>query len=237
MNITKLKRETLSERAADELVMLIQQRGLQPGDSLPSQELLAVQFGVSRTVVREAVQVLMGRGLVDVINGKGAMIRPITSKTLNGYFKHSLNANDKAVIEMMEVRRALEVLAAGFAAERRSDQHVETLCGIAADMRKLLNDRAAYTELDLKLHLEIAAASQNITLLHMIESIRDATKDAIRTGLLNSSSARSRDMMQSNHEAIVKAIVDGDRARAQLLMESHMDRAVVNLRRVLEGVT
>lgn len=237
IEITKLKRETLAEQAAEELAEIIQRRGMMPGDVLPSQGDLADQFGVSRTVIREAIQALVGRGLVEVVNGKGAVIRPLHNEALSAFFQHSLLAKQPAILELMEVRRGLEVQSAMLAAQRRTDAQLAEMQTLVTEMEACLNEAERYAELDLKLHLAIANASHNTMLLHMIESIRESSKIAIRVGLLRQTNDRDRQRIQTEHASLVEAIGQHNILAAQHAMEKHFDDAMMALAKPVTEAT
>jgi len=124
----------LSDQVADQLAAEIRRGGLAPGDKLPTEARLVEQFGVSRTVVREAVSRLKSLGLVDSRQGSGVFVQAVAPFTpLNFEARHA--ASQEAVVQMVEVRRALEAEVAALAAQRRS----------ATDMRRI---QAAVKALD-----------------------------------------------------------------------------------------
>lgn len=227
--ITKLKRETLSEQAAEQLSAWMDARGMRPGDVLPSQAELADQFGVSRTVVREAMRALAGRGVLDVVNGKGAVLKPLNSESLAAYFARSLRFEDVALVEMMEVRCGLEMQAAGLAALRRSEADIDRMHAIVSDMSRLLRQVDKHAELDLQLHLAIAEASRNRMLLHMIESIRESVLLAMETGMIRRAADDDRLRMQAEHETIVAAIQLRQHDAARQRMAEHIEAAAGRL--------
>ncbi len=227
--ITKLKRETLSEQAAEQLSAWMDARGMRPGDVLPSQAELADQFGVSRTVVREAMRALAGRGVLDVVNGKGAVLKPLNSESLAAYFTRSLRFEDVALVEMMEVRCGLEMQSAGLAAERRSDSDVARMRAIVSDMGLCLRQVDKHAELDLQLHLAIAGAARNRMLMHMIESIRESVLLAMETGMIKRGTDADRRRMQAEHETIVAAIQNQRPDAARQRMAEHIEAAAQRL--------
>src|ERR1700693_7018 len=100
----KLHRETLAEQAAAGLMQFILEKDLKPGEMLPSEIMLTTEFGVSRQVIREALKSLQGQGVIESINGKGAIIRPIDSDTLLTFFSRAVQINRHTMIELIEVR-------------------------------------------------------------------------------------------------------------------------------------
>src|SRR5918992_1507838 len=99
---TQLRRETLPEQVADQLIALIERDNLVPGTILPSEGKLAQEFGVSRPVVREALRTLAAKDVIVVANGKGAIVRPITSQPLRDFFQRALRNRHATAIELLE---------------------------------------------------------------------------------------------------------------------------------------
>ncbi|MEO6063903.1 MAG: FadR/GntR family transcriptional regulator [Thermoflexales bacterium] len=227
--ITKLKRETLSEQAAEQLSAWMDARGMRPGDLLPSQAELADQFGVSRTVVREAMRALAGRGVLDVVNGKGAVLKPLNSESLAAYFTRSRRFEDVSLVEMMEVRCGLEMQTAGLAAQRRNGTDVDRMRAIVSDMGLYLGQVDKHAELDLQLHLAIAEAARNRMLMHMIESIRESVLLAMETGMIKRATDDDRRRMQGEHETIVAAIQQQNPDTARHRMAEHIESAALRL--------
>src|SRR5579875_2625798 len=174
---TKLRRETLSEQVASQVLQYIRTHALQPGALLPSETRLSDEYGVSRQVVREALRSLQGRGVLNVVNGRGAMLRPLDGATFSFTFSRAIQLDTHSLVELMEVRLGLEMQCASLAAQRRMDRDVAELTRLVTAMRAQLFDEAAYAELDLAFHLAIAKASGNALLYHLVDSIREAARD------------------------------------------------------------
>src|SRR5215217_3787634 len=169
---TQLRRETLAEQVADELIALIERDELAPGTLLPSENKLAQEFGVSRPMVREALKVLAAKDVIAIANGKGAIVRPMTSEPLRDFFERALRNRHATAIELLEVRRGIEVQSATLAAQRRTAAELSTLKSILPALGEAVHDPAAFTSVDTQFHLLVAAASHNKMLHHLIESIR-----------------------------------------------------------------
>ena len=112
----------LSDQVAEALSTEIRSERLAAGDKLPTEAALVEQFGVSRTVVREAVSRLKSLGLVDSRQGSGVFVRSGGFSPLN--FDARSAVSRQAVVQMVEVRRALEAEVAALAAQRRSSADV-----------------------------------------------------------------------------------------------------------------
>ena len=115
----------LSDRVAEALAAEIQAERLAPGDRLPTESALSAQFGVSRTVVREALSRLKSLGMVEPRQGSGVYVCQAGIPPLA--FDVQRAVSKEAVIQMAEVRRALEAEVAALAAQRRTRSDLKRL--------------------------------------------------------------------------------------------------------------
>ncbi len=227
--LTNLYRETLPQQIAQRLMEFIKSQNLEPGELLPSELKLAEDFGVSRPVVREALKFLAAQGFIDVVSGKGAVVRPVDDKLLRLFFQRAIQFASATFIELMEVRKPVEVQSAMLAAQRRTPEELARISETVVIMRKRLDDLEAYTDLDVEFHLLVAAATHNTTMYHLINSIRDALKDVIREGLRRRDTREQLERVQHLHEIILAAIECGDANKAGQAMTQHFDEAVTAL--------
>ncbi|MFV0334889.1 MAG: FadR/GntR family transcriptional regulator [Tropicimonas sp.] len=220
----KLEQTTLSQRASAELLRFIGENGLAPGDSLPSASSLAEQFGVSRTVIREALQHLQGQGIIRTINGRTSQVRGVGPNVLQVYFRHALNTVERSHVELMEVRRGLEVEAARLCALRRAPGDLEELSRLIQSMASTsdLND---YAELDARFHLAIASFSGNTVLRQLLFALRDQLREASVMGLKNSVQRGVFEQVQIRHDELFAAIAAQDPDAAMSAMLHHMNDA------------
>lgn len=227
--LPKLNRGTLAEQVTERLLEYIQSQSLKPGDLLPSETSLAGSFGVSRPVIREALKNLEGKGVLEIVNGKGAIVRPIDSDPLRLFFQRAMQMERGTILELMEVRRGLEVQAANLAAQRREPQDMDALTRVVRAMRENMGDVETYTRLDVEFHLRLAAASHNMLLVYLVESIRDTLRNSISAGLQSRGSSLHLEGIQEAHEALLKTLAAGDAAAAVRAMEHHFDEAIASM--------
>lgn len=218
-----LRRETLAEQLAERLTAFITAHGLRSGDALPSEAKLAMQFGVSRPIMREALRTLQAQGIITVTNGKGATVRPLTSEPLSSFFTWAMRFDENALVDLLEVRKGLELQSVALAAERRTDDELAAMRATVATMTLHLHDADRYTELDYELHLQIATATHNAMLRNLVASIREPFKETIREGLRRQPNDRGRRRIQAGHEKMVAAIAAGDVTTAVATMRGHLD--------------
>jgi GntR family transcriptional repressor for pyruvate dehydrogenase complex len=201
-------------------------RNLAPGDFLPSASTIAAEFGVSRPVVREAMRTLEARGLIRTENGRGAIVQPITNDLLSHYFTLATTVDATALVELLEVRRGLEVESARLATQRATDADLDHLTGIVTKMRSAVGKGDFYASLDAELHLKIAEATHNTTLYHLIESIREPLRESITAGLRSRANAVHHQRVQELHEDLVRAMRARDADTAAAVMALHFNEAV-----------
>lgn len=218
----------LSDQVADALAAEIRDGRLVAGDKLPTEAALVLRFGVSRTVVREALSRLKSLGLVESRQGSGVYVRAAGPSPLN--FDARSSVSRQAVIQMVEVRRALEAEVAALAALRRTQADIRR-------MRKSLTllDRAVQAggdgvQEDMHYHRAIAEAARNPFLISTLEYLGQFLQGATRVTRANE--ARRADFARQvldEHALIVRAIEAGDAVAARQAATSHMDNAVARI--------
>lgn len=230
-----LRRETLSQQVTQGLLGLIADHGLRPGDALDSEAALATEFGVSKPVIREAVRALQAVGILEVANGRRAVVRTITSEPLLNFFQWVIYAHDDAEVEMLELRRGLETQSAVLAAQRATDDEIDSMREIIEQMSDHLEEADTFVELDAQFHLAIAAASHNTLLRHLVESIRNPIQQTIRDGLRRKWTPEGRQRTFQIHADIFAALEKRDGVAAQQVMAEHFDRAIPPLLRLMHS--
>lgn len=215
----------LSNQVADVLAAEIRVGRLAAGDKLPTEAALVEQFLVSRTVVREAVSRLKSLGLVDSRQGSGVYVKELGFSPLN--FDARSAVSRQAVIQMVEVRRALEAEVAALAAQRRTQADVKRIHQSIAALDKAVKDGCDGAEEDVNYHRAIADAAQNPFLISTLDYLRQFLRDVTRVTRANE--ARRADFarqVRDEHEAIAQAIEAGDATRARKAAARHMDNAI-----------
>lgn len=220
--VARLVAERLSDRLAGRIDEQIRSGRFRPGDRLPTEQALATEHGVSRTVVREAVHQLRSRGLLRSRQGSGVYV---TATPAGDVFKLDLalirSVDD--VLGVRAVRRALEGEAAALAAEHATRAQVAALrrAVIAID-RSVTEGRDGVDE-DLAFHRLLAEASGNPHFARLLGFLEQYNIEAMR--VTRRSDAKRADyvaMVRREHMAIVDAIALGDPALARRRALQHM---------------
>lgn len=221
--------DKLSEQVARRLIAEIRSGRLAPHDKLPTEVLLVQQFGVSRTVVREAISQLKSLGLVTSRQGSGMYVHAQANfEPLS--FDTDPTASRDAVIQITEVRRAIEAEAARLAAERRTKKDVTQILKALRAIELAAKTGRDGVEEDVQFHRCIAQAANNPFLLQTLDYLSQYLREGTRVTRANE--ARRTDFTQQvmiEHRAIVEAIEQGDPRAALKAATTHMQNASLRL--------
>jgi GntR family transcriptional repressor for pyruvate dehydrogenase complex len=215
----------LSDQVADVLTAEIRAGRLAQGDKLPTEAVLVEKFSVSRTVVREAVSRLKSLGLVDSRQGSGVYVKEVGFSPLN--FDASSALSRQAVIQMVEVRRALEAEVAGLAAQRRTQTDIKCIRRAITLLGNAAQAGGDGVDEDVQYHRAIAKAARNPFLIGTLEYLGQFLQGATRVTRANE--ARRADFARQvcdEHDMIFRAIEAGDAAAARKAATQHMNNAI-----------
>jgi len=194
------------------------------GEKLLTEAALAQRFAVSRTVIREAVSRLKSLGLVDSRQGSGLYVKKAGFSPL--HFDASSVVSLQAVLQMVEVRRALETEVAGLAAQRGTAAEVRRIGAAFQALDAAVQGGGDGVDEDVKFHRAIAEAAGNPFLIGTLEYLGQFLQGATRVTRANE--ARRRDFerqVHDEHTAILRAIEAGDVAAARRAATRHMNHA------------
>ena len=211
----------LSEKIISKIFDALISGELKPGDRLPPERNLAEQFGVSRTVIRDAVKMLSGRGILQVKRGAGIFVATSEESMIGrlGELTDALPLQGAGLRDLFEVRKVLEVKAAEYAAQRRSAHHVERLRSVVEDACLHTEDLDVLNERDAQFHVAIAEASQNLVLVRVMLTLLDLLETSRRETLSIPGRAK---LSLKNHERIVEAIQAKKPEEARQAMLDHL---------------
>jgi GntR family transcriptional regulator, transcriptional repressor for pyruvate dehydrogenase complex len=228
---------TLTERVADNLVAYILEEGLQDGQLLPSSADLAERYGVSRTVVREAIADLAGRGILRRGQGRETLVVSPGQEQLGGLLRFRTLHDGVSSEEVQETRRAIEAITSGLAAARRTPEHLQALEAALEEMRRARTD-AAFHDADVSFHNTLARASQNRLILIIFEGIEALVREVrLRATVGRRLRGESFDSVIAAHQAIYDAVVRRDPREAETAMLIHLRQTEEGLSALRGSVT
>lgn len=221
---------------------------LEAGSLLPAEKDLAETYGVSRLTVREAMKHLAGRGLIDTSQGRRARVTRMQSTPLASFLAFAASREPTSVLDLIEVRMALEVHCASLAATRANRAGITAIesaldaMHAAADVADASNDDSnnadivtRYNEADVRFHEALALASGNRILSVLLESIevplRRSFDVSIKNQLVNGHASLNDNVRA--HAEILEFVRQGEARKAAAAMRAHLKRSERDLRAVL----
>ncbi len=218
-SVTRVK--NLSGQIEEQLVMAINKGLYSSGELLPSENKLTEIFDVSRGVVREALLMLSARGLIEIKKGKGAVVLSPSVKSLFEPLSALINykCGNKGFDCSQEVRKSIEPIIAGLAAENRTDEDLKYMEKCIENMEKNAKDKKKLTYYDVEFHKSISNACGNPMFLMIMEPIYNFLRTFHYGELENVS---TYDVTREFHNTIYKAIEKGDKNKAYSAMLNHL---------------
>src|SRR5215469_3445871 len=222
-----MSRQRLSDQVAASILNTIVKQDLRPGDALPSQRDLGEQYGVSRTVIREAVGALEARGVIEVRAGSGLRLVSVDATSVAESLRFFVRTNDVLdYAKVHEVRAMVETHVAELAAQRATYLDIEAIRHWRDKQAASADDFETAAQCDLEFHRAIAKAADNELYLVLLDSIRGALLDIRRTLM----PGRLRKTVRA-HSKIVDRIAAGDGPGARIAMQEHLDTVQDDWRR------
>ena len=215
-------RKRLSHQLVQAIGESIAAGQLAPGDRLPTEAQLVARYGVSRTVVREAVAGLRATGLVEARQGSGVYVRD-TQSNFGISAPTPGSAGLVSILDLLELRAPLEIEAAGLAAIRRTPGQDLAIRLAFRDVGAAIAAGESATTKDFELHLAIAEATNNRNFVEVLTFLGRRTIPRAQLG--TDSALIDRDYLdgvQSEHGRIVAAISDRDADTARDEMRRHL---------------
>lgn len=225
MEFKPIRKKKTYEEIIEQVKRMIAEGVLQPGDRLISERELADKLEVGRSAVREAFRALEAMGVVEVRPGEGTFIREVDVGTIIETLGMILVLERDTIKELLELRKIIEVGAAGLAALRHSREHLDRMEEILRQMERDLVGGDLGEEADWQFHYTIAQAAQNsllVTLMNTISGTMRRVLYAARRQLYLRPGTPQR--LLREHYAIFDAIKAGEAERARNAMFDHLDK-------------
>ena len=217
------KHPRLADDVAQQVQLLVEERGIRAGERLPPERELAEQLGVARASIREALRTLELMGVIEIRPGRGSFVAGDVGSPLDSLISSWMSVHQGWLREVIELREAVETQAARLAAVRATGEDVATMERANASMRLATEagDVERYIEADAAFHDAVACASGNRLLRRALNSIaREIYSYRVAVGRLLGRAALERSL--SDHEAIVRAIEVRDALAAWHAMQQHI---------------
>ncbi len=223
----------LPDEIASSILEAISRGDLQPGDRLPTEMDLSDQFGVARTVVREAISLLKFDGVITARQGVGAFVSD-ASRRRSFRISPSCFAKRQQLVKLLALRTSVQADAAAKAAVRRTDGQ---LAAMAASLERFagasgcgLEAAEARVDAEAAFYRTIAEASDNEYFVEFIQMIDAKLMENLRSVVVkNAMVAETGAQVQAEHDEVYAAIRDRDAEEARLATRRHYEHAARRL--------
>lgn len=221
-----LTSETLSSQVSRELIRSIASGRFAPGDLLPTEEQLCSDFGVSRSVVREAMKTVTGINLARSRQGQGTVVLPPTS--WNNFSADLIQARrdtgtlHEVLAEVSELRTVVEVQAAGLAAVRANDENLDRMTELVERMRTAIPERDEYIGLDVAFHDEIFRATANHLIVSLFDVLHPVLYAAREIGFDSEPQPAGMEQGVAEHFTILQCLRQSSPELARQAMQEHL---------------
>lgn len=212
--------------AMNRILALMREQNLKAGQTLPSEMGLASMFGVSRTVVREALRSLVALSLVDSGNGRRTRVRVPDGNVLGVIVDHAIHTEHVSIQQIYDVRRTVEMRTVELAAVRRTDAEAAEISALVAAMYADYEHLDQVMEHDIAFHVLIGGASRNPMFDLIVRSFEAVTRQTWRVSWTSRRTDAERMGTVGLHRAIAEAIAAGDPRAASAAMADHFDNSV-----------
>jgi GntR family transcriptional repressor for pyruvate dehydrogenase complex len=221
----QIKQSRSSDDVAHQIEALVLEGVLRSGDQLPPERDLSIDMGVSRPVLRDAIELLESRKILQRRQGDGTFVCDIIGQVFSDPIASLLPLHRKATIDYLEYRREIEGIAASFAAERATSFDKDMLEKCVARIR-LAHESENFKEealADVEFHSLIGEMAHNLVLLHTLRSCYKLLSEGVfqnRSKLYEKAGGRQH--LFEQHMAIADAVLAGNSELAAKAARDHM---------------
>ena len=220
-------RRKLGQEVQERLLADIRAGTYPVGTLLPSERELMAQLGVGRPAVREGLQALERMGLITIVHGEGARVKPLSAESVISQISqtavHLLAGNSELLEHLKEARLAFEVAMARTAATRATDDDIAMLRSVLEEHRASLGDTARFVETDMAFHRAIASVSGNPVYMAvsqaLLQWLQNFHEDVVR------SPSGTEKVTLDEHTRLFDCIARHDPAGVEKAVRDHLTRA------------
>jgi len=218
-----VSKKTLADEVVAILKRFILANGLHAGDQLPPERSLAASLGVSHRVIREALSVLSGEGIVSKEQGRGVFLNSFDPESLQAKAALSLPVFER-MTDSFEVRCALEVGVASIAARHATEEDIAELQAIIDEMTPKHQRGESMASEEIRFHLALLRATHNETLQQLEHLLMECIRFKMYHDPNHLSQSKQNPKTIQEHQAIVDALRTQDSLKAMFEMFSHQKR-------------
>jgi DNA-binding FadR family transcriptional regulator len=214
----------VSQLIVEQIKLLLKEERLQPGDRLPSERELCVQFGVSRVTVREALRSLEASGLVEIRVGArgGAFVTAPSSQRVGEGLADLLSLSPLTAAEVTEARIVFELGIVPLVVERATDEDIESLRALCDEHAEAVKQGVYDMEMSADFHTRVAACTHNTAIEMLVQSFHGPLLMSLREA--QSVEPQMGHQGSKEHRKFVDAVAARDVETASDIMRTHIRR-------------
>ncbi len=226
-----IKKVRIYEMVAEKIKELITGGRYQVGDLLPTEREFAELYGVSRSAVREAMIVLHRQGMLDNTPGRGTVVKRVTEPSVRERLIDLFQKEDSGVLDILELRKGIEIEAASLAARRCSDSDLKKLKEKYRLLEEAVNRGEIGAREDQDFHTMLAKMTKNtlyVSVMSAISGVMYISLERTRSETMTRPGGPA--IVLSEHEAILKAIEKRDENETRKAMRIHLDSVMEKIK-------
>ncbi|WP_404364960.1 FCD domain-containing protein [Marinobacter sp.] len=211
---------------------LILDGGMSPGEKIPSERQLASRLGVSRSIIREALHELHGRGVIETHHGRGSFVSHIVPEPASDSpLMRLFSGHPRTLYDLLEVREQMEGQAAWLAAQRATPRDLHRITKAFNAMEAA--DPLTNADLDHAFHLAIVEASHNPVLVHVLDSLKSLMLLSVKASVANLSPRESfKKQLDRHHHKIYQSVMKGQANAARTAAQAHVRHVSDSMRQI-----
>ncbi len=223
MELKPIKTRKIYEEIVEQIRDLVARGELKPGDRLPAERELVERLKVSRASIREAISALELMGLLEVRSGEGTYVRNLRSEAVVAPLAWMITMEKGTVLELLEVRKFLEVQAAGMAAQQADEMDLRELASSLEELKAEVNNPISDGSSDHRFHYNITRATKNKIMIRLMDTISDLMGYMLKTSRSKLYEGKyTPALLFQEHSKIYEAIKAGDVMESRERMLAHL---------------
>lgn len=227
-----VKQQNVAEVISNQILDLLRNKELQPGDKLPPERELAEMLGTSRPSLREALRALSIMKIIEVRQGDGTYVTSLRPEDLVEHLDFIFRLDDSTMMKLFEARKVVEVGNVALAAQRITDEELDALEDCLHRSEKFVDDPEEFLQVDTELHEIITLASRNPMLTRFMLSVSSlVSASRQKTGRVTGITQQTA----TDHRKIVAALKARDPQAASAAMLHHLEHVEQGYQRALDN--
>jgi|TARA_B100000700_G_scaffold127921_1_gene143194 GntR family transcriptional repressor for pyruvate dehydrogenase complex len=220
----RIKVAKISDQIVSQIEAMIVDGRFEAGQKLPAERELAQQFSVSRQSLREAIQKLEAKGLLERRHGGGTFVTDSVNESVTTPLFELLAKHPESQFDLLEFRHALEGISSFYAALRGTDADLDriefSINSIMDSQTRAIDEQVQSL---VNFYLRIAEASHNVVLLHVVQGMRELLAENIKQNLeVLANNPSVVEQLNQHRLQIAKAIINGQPEQARDACHQHL---------------